>query len=89
MDLTASGERVRSVSPYHQPFWSAAQPTAGRFITPAPALSPTDEELAFPAGLIDQRTAWKIVQARGTRDGKGFIGDKSGLAYPAAMAPMR
>lgn len=89
VDLTASGERLRSVSQYHQSFWSAAQPTAGRFITPAPALNHTDEELEFLAGLIDQRTAWQIARAKGARDGKGFMGDQPGQVHPAAMASVR
>jgi hypothetical protein len=89
VDLTASGERVRSVSQYHQSFWGAAQPTAGRFITPAPALNHTDEELEFLARLIDQRTAWQIARAKGVRDGKGFMKDRAGQVHPAAIAPIR
>lgn len=80
VDLTASGERVRSVSQYHQSFWIAAQPTAGKFITPAPALNHADEELEFLARLIGQRTAWQIAQAKGVRDGKGFM-------HPATTVP--
>jgi len=88
VDLTASGERVQSVSRYHQSFWGAAQPTAGRFIAPAPALNHTDTELEFLARLINQRTTWQTAQAKGTRDGKGFMGDKPGQVHPAAMAPL-
>lgn len=89
VDLSASGERVRSVSQYHQSFWIAAQLTAGRFITPAPALNHTDEELEFLARLIDQRAAWQIAQSKGTRNGKGLLDSKPGQMHPAAVAPMR
>ena len=78
VDLTASGEQVRSVSQYHQSFWGAAQPTAGRFIIPAPALNHTDDELEFLARLVSQRAAWQIAQSKGARDGKGFLDDKPG-----------
>lgn len=88
VDLTASGEQVRSVSQYHQSFWAAAQPTAGRFIMPAPPLNHTDEELEFLARLIGQRTAWQIAQARGIRDGKGYMEDRPGQTHPAARALM-
>lgn len=89
VDLTAGSQRVRSLSQYHQSFWSASQPTAGRFITPAPALNHTDEELEFLAGLIDQRTAWQIASAKGIKDGKGFMEDRPGQIHPAAAVPMR
>jgi hypothetical protein len=89
VDLTAKGERVRSVSQYHQSFWSAAQPTEGRFMMPAPALNHTDEELEFLARLIDQRTAWQVMGKKGIKDGKGFMEDQTGQTHPATVAPMR
>jgi hypothetical protein len=89
VDLSASGDRVRSVSQYHQSFWSSAQPTAGRFLMPAPALNHTDEELEFLARLINQRTAWQIAGAKGIKDGRGFMQDKPGQMHPARMPPAR
>ncbi len=89
VDLTASGDRVPSVSRYHQSFWSAAQPSGGRFITPAPALNHTDEELEFLARLIDQRTAWQIAGAKGIKDGKGFMDDRAGQVHPATVSRVR
>jgi hypothetical protein len=89
VDLTASGERVHSVSQYHQSFWIAAQPTAGRFITPAPAANHTDEELEFLARLIDQRTNWQTAQAKGIKDGKGYMEAKPDQIHPAMMPTLR
>ena len=89
VDLTASGDRVRSVSQYHQSFWGGIQPTDGRFLMPAPALNHTDEELEFLAGLIDQRTAWQIAQAKGVKDGKGFMQAQPDQLHPAAQPRVR
>ena len=55
VDLQAGGNRALSVSSYHQSFWGEVEPKAGRFLTPAPALNHTDEEIEFLAGLIDHR----------------------------------
>ena len=89
VDLSASGDRVRSVSQYHQSFWSASQPTEGRFLMPAPALNHTDEELEFLAGLIDRRTAWQIARAKGIKDGKGFMEELPGQMHPATAPRVR
>lgn len=89
VDLAASGDRVRSVSQYHQSFWGAAQPTAGRFLMPAPALNHTDEELEFLASLIDQRTAWQIARTKGIKDGKGFMQEQPAEMHPAAQPRVR
>lgn len=85
VDLSASGDRVRSVSQYHQSFWGETAPNGGRFLTPGPALNHTDEELEFLAGLIDQRTAWQIAGTKGIKDGKGFMENKPGQMHPAMI----
>lgn len=89
VDLTANGERVRSISQYHQSFWSAGQPTESRFLMPAPALNHTDEELEFLAGLIYQRTAWQISGKKGVKDGKGFMEERPDQMHPAMVPPAR
>jgi hypothetical protein len=89
VDLTANGERVRSISQYHQSFWSAGQPTESRFLMPAPALNHTDEELEFLARLINQRTAWQISGKKGVKDGKGFMEERPDRLHPAMMPPVR
>lgn len=83
VDMQAGGNRALSVSSYHQSFWGEAEPKAGRFLTPAPALNHTDEELEFLAGLIDQRTAWQIAGRTGVKDGRGYMEQRPPEAHPA------
>jgi len=89
VDLSASGDQVRSVSQYHQGFWGEVEPKNGRFLTPAGAINHTDEELEFLARLVGQRTAWEIAGKKGVKDGKGYMEDKSGQAHPALRMPAR
>jgi hypothetical protein len=83
VDMQAGGNRAVSVSSYHQSFWGEAEAKAGRFLTPAPALNHTDEELEFLAGLIDQRTAWQIAGRTGVKDGRGYMEQRPPEAHPA------
>lgn len=83
VDLQAGGNRALSVSSYHQSFWGEVEPKAGRFLTPAPALNHTDEEIEFLAGLIDQRTAWQIAGRLGVKDGRGYMDQRPPEAHPA------
>jgi hypothetical protein len=85
VDMQAGGNRALSVSSYHQSFWGEAEPKAGRFLTPAPALNHTDEELEFLAGLIDQRTAWQIAGRTGVKDGRGYMEQRPPEAHPAVV----
>jgi hypothetical protein len=85
VDLAASGERMTSVSDYHQAFWSEVQARNGRMLTPAGAINHTDEELEVLARLLGQRTAWQIAGRKGVKDGRGYMDDKPGQAHPAAM----
>ena len=84
VDMQAGGNRALSVSSYHQSFWGEAEPKAGRFLTPAPALNHTDEEIEFLAGLVDQRTAWQIAGRTGVKDGRGYMEQRPPQAHPAA-----
>jgi hypothetical protein len=83
VEMQAGGNRALSVSSYHQSFWGEVEPKAGRFLTPAPALNHTDEELEFLAGLIDQRTAWQIAGRTGVKDGRGYMEQRPPEAHPA------
>ena len=71
VDVAAGGQKLQSESQYHQSFWADAQGSEGKFLSPAPALNHSDEELEFLASLIDQRTAWQIAGRKGTKDGSG------------------
>ena len=84
VDMQAGGNRALSVSSYHQSFWGEAEPKAGRFLTLAPALNHTDEEIEFLAGLVDQRTAWQIAGRTGVKDGRGYMEQRPPQAHPAA-----
>lgn len=84
VDMQSGGNRALSVSSYHQSFWGEVQPRGGRFLTPAPALNHTDEELEFLARLIGQRTAWQIVGKTGVKDGRGYMEQRPPEAHPAA-----
>ena len=83
VDMQAGGNRALSVSSYHQSFWGEAEPKAGRFLTPAPALNHTDEEIEFLAGLVDQRTAWQIAGRTGVKDGRGYMDQQPPEMHPA------
>ncbi|MDP3812072.1 MAG: iron dicitrate transport regulator FecR [Hydrogenophaga sp.] len=85
VEMQAGGNRALSVSSYHQSFWGEAEPRAGRFLTPAPALNHTDEELEFLARLIDQRTAWQIAGRTGVKDGRGYMEQRPPEAHPAMV----
>ncbi|WP_302173134.1 iron dicitrate transport regulator FecR [uncultured Hydrogenophaga sp.] len=85
VDLATRGDQVVSTSSYHQSFWGEVQPRDGRFITPAPALNHTDEELEFLARLIGQRTAWQVAGRTGVKDGRGYMEQRGPEAHPAAM----
>ena len=69
VDLRAEDDHVVSRSQHHQAFWGEAQPTNGRFLTPAPMINHTDEELEVLARLVNQRTAWQIAGRKGSGDG--------------------
>jgi hypothetical protein len=84
VDVASGGNRALSVSSYHQSFWGEVQPRGGRFLTPAPALNHTDEELEFLARLIGQRTAWQIIGQTGVKDGRGYMEQRPPEAHPAA-----
>lgn len=83
VDMEAGGNRALSVSSYHQSFWGEIEPKAGRFLTPAPALNHTDEEIEFLAGLVNQRTAWQIAGRTGVKDGRGYMEQRPPEAHPA------
>ncbi len=85
VEMEAGGNRALSVSSYHQSFWGEASPKAGRFLTPAPALNHTDEELEFLARLIDQRTAWQIAGRTGVKDGRGYMEQRPPETHPAVV----
>ena len=73
--MGAGREKLVSQAQYQQAFWAETEPKNGRFLSPAPALNHTDEELEFLARLVDQRTAWQIAGRKGIKDGKGAMGD--------------
>jgi hypothetical protein len=83
--MEAGGNRALSVSSYHQSFWGEAEPKAGRFLTPAPALNHTDEEIEFLSGLVNQRTAWQIAGRTGVKDGRGYMEQRPPEAHPAVV----
>ena len=85
VDMAADSDRLVSQASYHQAFWGEAQPRAGRYLTPAPAINHTDEELEFLARLINQRTAWQLAGTKGSRDGKGYMPDGQQQPHPAQM----
>jgi hypothetical protein len=85
VDMEAGGNRALSVASYHQSFWGEAEPKAGRFLTPAPALNHTDEEIEFLSGLVNQRTAWQIAGRTGVKDGRGYMEQRPPEAHPAVV----
>lgn len=72
VEVGASGDRTISRAEYHQSFWAESQPKDGKFLTPAPAINHTDEELEFLARLVNQRTAWQIAGKKGDKAGTGY-----------------
>jgi hypothetical protein len=83
IELVASGGgRVLSESVYHQAFWAEPQPLQGRFLTPAPAINHTDEEIEFLARLAGQQTAWQILGRKGEHNGSGYM--EPGRPHPLA-----
>lgn len=85
IDLAASGDRLTSISDYHQAFWGEVQAKDGRMLTPAGAINHTDEELEVLARLVGQRTAWQVAGKKGVKDGRGYMENKAGQAHPAMM----
>lgn len=83
VDMSSLGEAMTSQADYHQAFWAEAQPKAGRFLSPAPAINHGDEELEALARLIGQRTAWQVAGRKGIKDGKGYMDDRPGQTHPA------
>lgn len=84
VDLQAGNEALQSQSQYHQAFWGEPQARAGRFLTAAPAINHTDEELEQLARLIDQRTAWQVAGRPGVKDGRGYMDAGPDSQHPAA-----
>lgn len=85
--LACAGERMTSVSQYHQAFWADPNANARQALKPAGAINHTDEELEFLAHLIDQRTAWELAGRKGVKDGKGTMDAAPGQLHPASMPP--
>lgn len=72
--LESNGDRLTSMSEYHQSFWVEPQPNArGRMFAPAQAINHTDEELEYLAALVNQRTAWQLAGRRGVHNGSGYM----------------
>lgn len=67
VDLAAGSDQTVSQSTYHQAFWGEAAPKKGAWLTPAPAINHSDEELEFLARLANQRTAWQISGKKGQK----------------------
>ncbi len=85
VDVSAGADKLVSQASYHQSFWGEAEPTAGRYLTPAAAINHTDEEVEYLARLIGQRTAWQIAGVRGSRDGTGYMTGVPSQPHPARM----
>ncbi len=88
VELVSGGERMASVSQYHQAFWADPGAPTRQALKPAGAINHTDEELEFLAHLIDQRTAWELAGRKGIKDGKGYMEEAPGQRHPA-MLPSR
>jgi hypothetical protein len=84
VDMAAGADRVVSRSAYHQSFWGEPEAKAGRFLSPAPAINHTDEEIELLAQLAGQRTAWQEAGRRGVHDGRGYFEEHPAGAHPAA-----
>ncbi len=83
--LDSGTDKAVSQASYHQAFWGEVEPKAGRYLTKAPAINHTDEELEKLAGLMKQRTAWQISGKKGTKDGSGYLPDQTMRPHPAEM----
>jgi hypothetical protein len=83
VDMAAGADRVVSRSAYHQSFWGEPEAKAGRFLSPAPAINHTDEEIELLAQLAGQRTAWQEAGRRGVHDGRGSLEERPADAHPA------
>lgn len=74
IELEDGGDRVTSVSEYHQAFWAEPQPNArGRMFSPARAINHTDEEVEYLAALAGERTAWQVAGRKGGHNGSGSM----------------
>lgn len=85
VDMASGSDKTLSQSSYHQAFWGEVEPRNGRTLTPAGAINHTDEELENLARLVDQRTAWQVLGARGVKDGRGYLDNRPGQMHPAEM----
>ena len=83
VDMNAGPDRAVSQASYHQSFWGEAEPKNGRFLTPAPAINHTDEEIEYLARLVGQRTAWEIEGRKGVKDGRGYMNEQPPAMHPA------
>ena len=83
VELSCLGERMTSVSQYHQAFWADPNAQANQFLKSATAINHTDEELEFLAHLIHQQTAWELAGRKGIKNGKGYMDDRAGQMHPA------
>jgi hypothetical protein len=83
VNVASGPNKALSEASYHQSFWGEVEPKQGRYLTPAPALNHTDEELEFLAKLIDQRTAWQIAGRTGVKDGRGYMDQQPPEMHPA------
>ena len=85
VQLSSRTDSVVLRSSYHQAVWAEVQAKQGRYLSPAPAINHTDEEMEFLARLVQQRTAWQIAGKKGMHDGKGYMDDQPTNVHPAAM----
>ena len=68
IDLATATDKVTSQTEYHQAFWADQRGVGEVVLTPAKAISHTDEELEFLARLVQQRTAWQISGKKGSKE---------------------
>ncbi len=69
VEVAAGNDQTLSQSTYHQAFWGEVTQKKGAWLTPAPAINHSDDELEFLARLVDQRTAWQISGKKGKKVG--------------------
>lgn len=72
VDVGSGADRTTSRSEYHQAFWGESSPREGRWLSPAPAINHSDDELEYLARLVNQRTAWQLSGKKGTKDSSGY-----------------
>jgi hypothetical protein len=72
VELAAGSAQTVSQSTYHQAFWGEVAPKKGAWLTPAPAINHSDDELEFLARLANQRTAWQISGKKGQKVGGSY-----------------